>query len=187
MIATSTQAAQPAVPLPQSDAPVVRPATAADDLWIENLHALAYGPGRFARAAFRVRERFPIDRSLSLVAEVDGVACGSVWLTPISVGGMDGYLLGPLTTHPNFRRRGAGKALAREAVRVALERGEGRFVLLVGDRDYYCPLGFAPAVEGAVRFPGPVDPKRVLVYAPDETMAARLSGPILAFGAGKQS
>ncbi|MBK8086159.1 MAG: N-acetyltransferase [Devosia sp.] len=167
--------------------PTVRVATPADAPFVENLQATAFGPGRFARTAFRVRERFPIDTSLSLIAEVGGVPCGSVWMTPISIGGIDGYLLGPLATHPSFRKRGAGKLLAREVTRIALERGEGSFVLLVGDQDYYCPLGWVPTTPGAIVFPGPVDPTRVLVYSDDRNIAARLSGPIKAFGAGRRS
>jgi len=186
MTAPSVFVAAEAAP-PQPGSPNVRLATPEDDQFVEALQALAFGPGRFARTAFRVRERFPIDPSLSLIAEVNGIACGSVWMTPISVGGLDGYLLGPLATHPNFRKRGAGKLLAREVTRLALERGEGGFVLLVGDRDYYCPLGWVPTELGAIEFPGPVDPARVLVYSADPTMAARLSGPIKAFGAGKRS
>ena len=167
--------------------PTVRVATSADDQFVEDLQALAFGPGRFARTAFRVRERFPIDTSLSLIAEVNGATCGSVWMTPISVGGIDGYLLGPLATHPDFRKRGAGKLLAREVTRMALQRGEGSFVLLVGDRDYYCPLGWEPTQLGAIQFPGPVDPSRVLAYSLDPSMAVRLAGPIKAFGAKKRS
>lgn len=166
-----------------SSAPTVRFATQADDQFVDDLQALAFGPGRFARTAFRVRERFPIDTSLSLIAEVDGASCGSVWMTPISVGGVDGYLLGPMATHPDFRKRGAGKLLAMEVTRIALERGEGQFVLLVGDQDYYCPLGWVPTIPGAVQFPGPVDPTRVLVRSPDPSMAVRLAGPIAAWGA----
>ena len=173
-----------AAPASLNGFPVVRPANAGDDAFIEELQAIAFGPGRFARTAFRVRERFPIDTSLSLVAEVDGVACGSVWMTPISVGGINGYLLGPLATHPNFRKRGAGKLLAREVTRLALERGEGTFVLLVGDRDYYCPLGWEPTTLGAIQFPGPVDPARVLLASTDPTLAASLAGPIAAFKQG---
>ena len=168
---------------PQAGQPVVRPATPADDGFIEDLHAIAFGPGRHARTAFRVRERFPIDPGLSLVAEVDGQPSGAVWMTPISVGGIDGYLLGPLATHPAFRKRGAGKLLAREVTARALARGEGRFVLLVGDQDYYCPLGWVPTRPGAIVFPGPVDPTRVLVYADDPALAQTLEGPIRAFGA----
>jgi predicted N-acetyltransferase YhbS len=64
---------------------------------------------------------------------------------------------------------------------MALERGEGSFVLLVGDEPYYGPLGFAKTTHGAIQFPGPVDPERVLVYAPDPTLALTLRGPIAAF------
>ena len=172
-------AAAAAVPFPGTL--TVRPATPADDAFIDELQAIAFGPGRFARTAFRVRERFPIDASLSLVAEVDGVPCGSVWMTPISVGGLNGYLLGPLATHPNFRKRGAGKLLALEVTKLALARGEGMFVLLVGDQDYYCPLGWEITTPGAIQFPGPVDVTRVLLNAPDKTLAKTLSGTIAAF------
>lgn len=185
MIASASVAADAAPPQP--GLPSVRLATKNDDAFVEDLQATAFGPGRFARTAFRVRERFPIDTSLSLIAEVDGVACGSVWMTPISVGGVDGYMLGPLATHPDFRKRGAGKLLAREVTRMALERGEGKFVLLVGDRDYYCPLGWKPTVPGAIEFPGPVDPMRVLAYADDPELALNLAGPIRSFGAGRAS
>lgn len=186
MIASAVSVAAEAAP-PQPGLPTIRFATPADDRFVEDLQALAFGPGRFARTAYRVRERFPIDTSLSLIAEVDGQACGSVWMTPISVGGIDGYMLGPLATHPDFRKRGAGKLLAKEVSRIALERGEGSFVLLVGDRDYYCPLGWVPTVPGAIAWPGPVDPSRVLVFSQDPTMAARLAGPIKAFGAKTRS
>ena len=169
---------------PVASVPYVRPATSEDDAFIEDLQATAFGPGRFARTAFRIRERFPIDKSLSLVAEVEGTPCGSVWMTPISIGGINGYMLGPRATHPNFRKLGAGKLLAREVTRRALARGEGQFVMLVGDRDYYCPLGWEPTTPGNIQFPGPVDPTRVLLFAEDKTLAATLSGPIAAWKQG---
>jgi predicted N-acetyltransferase YhbS len=186
MIASATTPAVTAAP-PQLAAPTVRFATPADDQYVEDLQAIAFGPGRFARTAFRVRERFPIDPTLSMIGEIDGERGGSVWMTPISVGGIDGYMLGPLATHPDFRKRGLGKMLAKEVSRIALERGEGSFVMLVGDRDYYCPLGWQPTTEGNIVFPGPVDPKRVLVYSFDPTLATTLKGPIAAFGARKKS
>jgi predicted N-acetyltransferase YhbS len=186
MIAQSAYSPAPSAP-PQPGVPTWRFATPEDDKFVDDLQALAFGPGRFARTAYRVRERFPIDKSLSLIAEVGGIPCGSVWMTPISVGGIDGYMLGPLATHPNFRKRGAGKMLAREVTRIALERGKGSFVLLVGDRDYYCPLGWQPTTLGAIQFPGPVDPTRVLLYSEDKTLAVRLAGKIAAFEAGKHA
>ncbi len=170
---------------PLAGQPTVRIATAADDAFVDDLQAIAFGPGRFARTAFRVRERFPIDPTLSLIAEVDGTPCGSVWMTPISVGGIKGYLLGPLATHPNFRKRGAGKLLAREVSKLALSRGEGHFVLLVGDQDYYCPLGWDITTPGAIQFPGPVDTSRVLLMAEDKSLATSLKGAIAAFEDGE--
>ena len=184
MIAPSVQA--PASPVPPQPAPAqLRIATPDDEAFVDELQAAAFGPGRFARTAFRVRERFPIDESLSLIAEIDGVPAGVVWMTPLSVGGIDGYWLGPLATSPNYRKRGVGKQLAREVTKLALERGKGSFVILIGDRDYYCPLGWQPTTLGAVEWPGPVDPTRVLLYSEDKTLAARIQGKIGAFGAKK--
>jgi predicted N-acetyltransferase YhbS len=176
----AADAAAPPVGLPN-----VRLATPADDAFVDELQAIAFGPGRFARTAFRVRERFPIDPSLSLIAEVDGTPCGAVWMTPISVGGMKGYLLGPLATHPNFRKRGAGKLLALEVSKLAMARGEGHFVLLVGDQDYYCPLGWEITTPGNVVFPGPVDTSRVLLLSDDKALATSLKGSIAAFEDGE--
>ncbi|HVX82788.1 MAG TPA: N-acetyltransferase [Devosiaceae bacterium] len=171
----------PALEPPQRALPVSRLATPADDQFVEDLQALAFGPGRFARTAFRVRERFPIDKSLSLIGEIGGVPVSSVWMTPISVGGINGYLLGPLATDPKYRGLGAGKLLVKDACRMALDRHEGSFVLLVGDEPYYGPLGFARTKPGAIQFPGPVDPNRVLIHAPDPALAQQLAGPIAAF------
>ena len=182
MIASSVDPAQLAA-VPSPSHAVVRLATPDDDQFVEELQALAFGPGRFARTAFRVRERFPIDTSLSLIGELDGRPVASVWMTPISVGDSDGYLLGPLATDPAHRGRGAGKLLVREVTARALARGEGSFVLLIGDEPYYGPLGFAATTPGAVEFPGPVDPRRVLLHSADPGLALRLAGPIAAFGA----
>lgn len=179
----TTLVAAEAASSPAVGQPTVRLATQADDVFVEDLQAIAFGPGRFARTAFRVRERFPIDPTLSLIAEVDGTPCGSVWMTPISVDGRRGYLLGPLATHPNFRKRGAGKLLAREVSKLAMARGEGEFVLLVGDQDYYCPLGWEITTPGAIQFPGPVDPTRVLLLSDDKSLAKSLRGSIAAFDA----
>ncbi|KKC32230.1 hypothetical protein WH91_15765 [Devosia psychrophila] len=148
------------------------------------MQAIAFGPGRFAKTAYRIRERFNIDESLSLIAEVEGQSCGSVWMTPISIGGINGWMLGPLATHPNFRKLGAGKLLAREVTKRALARGDGEFVMLVGDRDYYCPLGWEPTTLGNIAFPGPVDPTRVLVYGEDKSLAETLTGAIAAWVQG---
>lgn len=169
-------------PKTDSLAITIRTATPEDADWAEQLQAVCFGPGRFARAAFRVRERLEIDPSLSLIAEIDGRPVSSVAMTPISLSEVNGYLLGPLSTDPAFRGHGAARLLVQEVSKKALERDAGHYVLLVGDASYYAPMGFKP-VKGPIHFPGPVDPKRVLVYAGEADYSDQLTGEIAAFGA----
>lgn len=138
--------------------------TSADDAEIESLHAEAFGPGRFARTAFRLREGALHDPALSFVASAGEDLIASVRLTPIVIGNRPGLLLGPLAVRPTHKGRGAGKQLVR--ISVAEARGAGHaVVLLVGDIPYYGPLGFEQLPRYAVTLPGPVDPERLLAAA----------------------
>ncbi|BBE72393.1 acetyltransferase GNAT family protein [Pleomorphomonas sp. SM30] len=139
-----------------------RPETAADEAAIEAIHEVAFGPGRFARTAFRLREGVAQDPHLSLVAELDGAVVGSVRLTPIRIGETPALLLGPLAVRPDLKSRGIGTALMRRSMEEARVRGH-RLVLLVGDLPYYWPFGFRVVKPGSVEMPGPVDPGRLLV------------------------
>lgn len=129
---------------------------------IEALHSDAFGPGRFARAAFRLREGIPHDPQLSFLAHAGDRLVASVRLTPIAIGSRPALLLGPLVVLPVFKGRGAGKTLVRTALKAAREAGH-RIIMLVGDEDYYGPLGFSRLARYAITLPGPVDPDRVLV------------------------
>ncbi len=140
----------------------IRPERPADEAAIETLQKAAFGPGAYARSAFRVREQAPHDPGLSYVSETDGRLVGSVRLTPIAVGEARGYLLGPLVVDPAYKNLGYGKALVRHVLGCAARAGE-RFVILVGDPPYYEPFGFKPVPGGRVAMPGPTDPKRILV------------------------
>lgn len=142
--------------------PEIRPETAADHDAIAALHDHAFGPGRFARTASRLREGVAADPDLSLVARVGPRLAGAVTMTPILIGAEPALLLGPLAVDPDFENRGIGRALVRETLARAAAAGH-RLVLLVGDRPYYGPLGFHAVSPERVRMPGPVDPRRVLV------------------------
>jgi predicted N-acetyltransferase YhbS len=141
---------------------VTRPERPSDAPAIEALHHAAFGPGAYARAAFRVREQAPHDLSLSFVTEKNGAAIASVRLTPIAVGERRGLLLGPLVVDPPYKNLGYGKALMRLAVEEARKAG-CPFIVLVGDQPYYWPFGFRPLPPKSVLMPGPVDPARLLV------------------------
>ncbi|MBN8995495.1 MAG: N-acetyltransferase [Rhizobiales bacterium] len=147
----------------------------ADDPAIEDLHARAFGPGRFARAAFRLREGVPHHPDLSFVATLEGRVVASVRLTPIRIGTLPALLLGPLVVEPAFKGKGAGKKLVRIALDAARTGGH-RLVLLVGDEPYYGPLGFARLPPYAVTLPGPADPARVLIASLVPNAAVGLTG-----------
>jgi predicted N-acetyltransferase YhbS len=141
---------------------LIRHEVAADLPEIEALQAEAFGPGRFAKTAFRLREGVPHDTRLSFVGLDGDVFAGSVWLTPITIGDAPSQLLGPLAVSPAFKNRGLGRLLVNQALKTAQALGETS-VLLVGDAPYYGPLGFAPVPFGRIHLPGPVDPARLLV------------------------
>jgi len=156
---------------------LIRPEAPEDDPTISALIAAAFGPGAYARAAFRVREQAPHAPELSFVAILEGAIAASVRLTPITVGADAGYLLGPLVVDPPLKSRGYGKALVRHALAEA-RRLAARFVILVGDGPYYGPLGFSPLPPGRVKMPGPCDPQRLLVAELEEGIGAALCGTI---------
>ena len=129
---------------------------------LSRLAAEAFGPGRFARSAYRVREGIAPVAGLSLSGVLDGRLIGGIRFTAISIGdGEGGLLLGPLIVDPAVAGRGFGKALVEEGL--ARARGEGFFlVLLVGDMPYYGKFGFKPVPPARITLPGPVDPARLL-------------------------
>lgn len=140
----------------------IRPIDPADAAVIDSLHEIAFGPGRFARTAYRLREGVQPDPRLSFVATADGVLVGSVWMTPIRIGAWPALLLGPLAVRPDWSGRGAGRALVRRALEAARVDGH-KLAMLIGDLPYYGPLGFQQIAPGTITLPGPVDPARVLV------------------------
>jgi predicted N-acetyltransferase YhbS len=153
------------------------PETPADAAVIERLHARTFGPGRYARTAFRIREGGGHLLELSFTARIGTLLVGSVRLTPIRIGETAALLLGPLTVEPPFRERGIGLALMQRALAEAKARGH-RLVVLVGDEPYYAKAGFKRIPKGQARMPGPVDPERLLVAELVEGAFAGVSGRI---------
>jgi predicted N-acetyltransferase YhbS len=151
--------------------------TPADADIIERLHERTFGPGRYARTAFRIREGAGHLLDLSFTARIGTLLVGSIRLTPIRIGDVPALLLGPLTVEPPFRKRGIGLALMQRALAEA--RGKGhRLVVLVGDEPYYARAGFKRIPKGKARMPGPVNPARLLVAELAEGAFAGVSGAI---------
>ncbi|WP_334175826.1 N-acetyltransferase [Pseudoxanthobacter sp.] len=141
---------------------LIRPELPDDDAAVETLHEIAFGPGRFAKTAYRLREGVPFDPDLSFVAVHGPTVIGSVRLTPIFIGTTPATLLGPLVVHPGLQSRGTGRQLMQAAMAATQAKRAGP-ILLVGDRGYYEPLGFTLVRPGTIVLPGPVDPNRLLL------------------------
>jgi predicted N-acetyltransferase YhbS len=143
---------------------LIRPENAADAEPIERLHERAFGPGRFARTAFRLREGAGQRPDLNFTAHVGTFLVGSIRMTPVMMGGAPGLLLGPIAVEPAFTSRGIGYSLIEAALTAAREKRDSR-VILVGDEPYYQRAGFTKVPPGCLTLPGPVDPERLLWMA----------------------
>jgi predicted N-acetyltransferase YhbS len=155
----------------------ILPETAADAMPIERLHERTFGPGRYARTAYRIREQIGHALGLSFTARIGTLLVGSVRLTAIRIGETPALLLGPLTIEPPFRERGIGQALMERALQAARAKGH-RLVVLVGDEPYYRKAGFKRVPKGQITLAGPVDPARLLVAELAEGAFAGVSGTV---------
>jgi predicted N-acetyltransferase YhbS len=155
--------------------PALAAERASDAAQVEALIDRAFGPGRFAKTAERLREgRTPL-RALSFTCRVDGELVGCVRQWSIQIGGRPAIFLGPFAVEGAWRSRGLGGALIRKACLAAQAAGHAA-ILLVGDAPYFEPLGFQVVERGRIVMPGPVDPRRLLLRALTPTGADDLEG-----------
>ena len=153
------------------------PELPAHDDEIEVINEEAFGPGRFVRAAYKIREGGSHERALSFVA-LDGEAViASVRMTRIAAGDGRALLLGPLAVRVSHKNLGIGRKLVAMALDAASAAGE-QAVVLVGDEPYYGPLGFSRIPYGQITMPRPVDPKRLLAAELVEGAVKRLTGEV---------
>jgi predicted N-acetyltransferase YhbS len=156
----------------------VRPVSASDYAAIDALHDCVSGPGRYAKASYRVREGLNGHSPWCLCAWTSGLLVAAIRFTPISIGGKAGpLLLGPLAVIPSLKGQGIGKGL----VALGLERAQAGgvpLVVLVGDRAYYERFGFLPIEPGRILMPGPIDLARLLARELSAGALADFSGMI---------
>jgi predicted N-acetyltransferase YhbS len=156
----------------------IRAETAEDDAAIERLHERTFGPGRYARPAFRIGVGRQHLLSVSFIANIGTLLVGSVRLTPVRIGATPALLLGPLTVEPPFRSHGIGRKLLERALSDAKAQGH-KLVFLVGDEPYYGRVGFKKVPKRQVTMPGPVDPGRLLVAELQPSAFDGVSGLVL--------
>jgi predicted N-acetyltransferase YhbS len=159
----------------------IRPERPEDAARVDALGNDGFGPGRFAKTAYRLREGVGPVRELSFVATENGAILGSVRFWPAAVAGETVLLLGPLAVQSDQRGRGIGISLMEAGIREARARGF-RAIVLVGDEPYYRRAGFTRIPPGRIRFPGPVDHERILGLALNEAGLADLEGEVRRHG-----
>src|SRR4030095_917137 len=140
----------------------ILPESADDAQAIDRLHERTFGPGRYARTAYRIREGVAHSLELSFTARIGTLLVGSVRLSRIRIGQTPALLLGPLTVEPPFRERGIGLGLIERSLLEAKDKGH-KLVVLGGDEPYYQRCGFKRIPKGMATMSGPVDPQRLLV------------------------
>jgi predicted N-acetyltransferase YhbS len=144
--------------------PVLKPERPADAARVAALVERAFGPGRYAKAAERLRETNTPLLDISQVAWLGDRLAGCVRMWPVTIGARRAVFLGPFAVEPEHRSLGLGAALIRQACEAARAAGHD-LILLVGDAAYFEPLGFRKVPPGRITLPGPVDPGRVFALA----------------------
>ena len=144
---------------------------------VDALILRAFGPGRYAKAAERLREgREPL-YDLSFVAWERGRIVGVVRQWAVTVGDAQAVFLGPIAVEMSHRSAGLGAALIERCCEAAIEAGHA-LIVLVGDMPLFGPHGFVPAPQ--VTMPGPVDRRRILARALQPGADAGLKGLVSA-------
>lgn len=124
---------------------------------VDALVLAAFGPGRFAKTAERLREAAAL--AAGFCAFEGERLIGSVRLWSITVGEARSVFLGPIAVDASSRRGGLGAELVQACMEEAKAmKLDG--VLLVGDPPYFSRFGFVAAPQAV--FAGPVDQRRVM-------------------------
>lgn len=132
----------------------IRTETPADFREVENLTREAfwnvYAPGcveHFVLHHYRNNPDFIAP--LSLVLEVDGKIIGHVMYSKAQIVGTDGSIIpaatfGPISIHPNFKRKGYGLKLLQYSLDKARQMGIG-VICMEGNIEFYRHAGFVVA------------------------------------------
>lgn len=140
--------------------------------------AQAFGPGRFAKTAYRLREGVKAIAALSFVAEEAGRIAGTVRYWPVVIGGAPALMLGPIAIVADRQGQGIALALMQTSLAAAREAGH-RAVVLVGDEPYYGRAGFQRIQPyGRITMPGPVDVSRLLGLSLVEGALEAMTGEV---------
>jgi predicted N-acetyltransferase YhbS len=155
--------------------------TPEDAPTIEALLDRAFGKGRHAKTAQRLRDGMRPSDGLAFVARDPSGPWGERLVGTLTFWDVlagpatPALLLGPIAVDPDHQSRGVGRALILRGLAAAREMGH-RAVILVGDAPYYARFGFSTAPVRRLAMPGPVDPARFLGLELEPGALSRAAG-----------
>ena len=140
----------------------IRLETLDDDYAVEQIVRNVFGPGRFAKTAYRLREAKDYHHLFGLVTEnhLDKI------VATVRVAHLKGYddtvILGPIAVQSNLRNIGLGMALMQQAETECLKYLHIKRIVLIGDAEYYGKFGFDTKNATDIKFVAPVNKNRIL-------------------------
>lgn len=154
------------------------PLEEADPQAIEALLDRAFGTGRKARTAYRLREGTAWLPALSFALfAADGTLTGSIQAWPVRLvhdgGDWPLVMVGPVAVDPQAQGLGHGKRLMTALI-AAAARERVDAMMMIGDPEYYGRFfGFAAGATAGWYVPGPVERDRLLAR-----IAAGVEAPV---------
>ena len=125
----------------------------------------SFGPGRFARSVYRLREKNDRDTEFSYIYELNNQILSSIsYYKTFLNNDINGLLLGPLAVDPEHRGKGYGVELVKYTIALIKKTMAYNFILVVGDYHYYKKFGFKK-INNTLSFYGPVNSEKVLILA----------------------
>ena len=123
----------------------------------------SFGPGRFARSVYRLREKNDRDTEFSYIYELNNQILSSIsYYKTYLNNDINGLLLGPLAVDPEHRGKGYGVELVKYTIALIKKTMAYDFILVIGDYHYYEKFGFKK-INNTFSFYGPVNSEKVLI------------------------
>ena len=123
----------------------------------------SFGPGRFARSVYRLREKNDRDTEFSYIYELNNQILSSIsYYKTFLNNDINGLLLGPLAVDPEHRGKGYGVELVKYTIALIKKTMAYDFILVIGDYHYYEKFGFKK-IDNTFSFYGPVNSEKVLI------------------------
>src|SRR5580698_10345544 len=134
-----------------------------DGAAIEEMTAAAFGPDRFHKTVYRLREDVSPLKYLCLVClDQKNRLVASIRNWPVMINEKwPAVMLGPLSIAPELRGLGYGKALMWHSMAQSRMQGHSR-IILVGDPEYYNQFGFRRDLALHLQLPGWFEERRFL-------------------------